>query len=268
MKMKNQLLWIGAAAALLLVARKKNNTSGIGAVKRAKRRVFEEMQRLQENNIPLDVKYIDLTPEEKKSVERCATLANYKQPASSSKSYGEAYYNSVRRQYMAVAGTDLPYKKSTVYNQNGDPIVIYRNYGTEEEQLQDAITWYEDSIRYGGDADDAFRATLVYIAQGGKFIWSKDPGGVLQEVFATTTKAQADRKSRISYLASEQKGGKTVLGVAHFIFERYGIDDQEARNGVCDALLQFESVGQVREYIVNMYFDAHKQPEADFNLPF
>ena len=229
---------------------------GIGKLKR---RIYSEMSELQKAGVPLNVKWSDLDTDEQKRAEKIAHNSGYVQPKSSTKTYGEAFYNSLHRAYNAIAGTDLPYQESVVENEYGDPIIIYRDYGTDEAKQRRALSWYEDSIRPSGDYDDAYRAALLYLAEGGKLIWSKEPGGVQQECFATATNASGERKARISYLASEAKGGKSILQLAHSIFEHFGIDDMTARDAICDVVRNFESTAAARKYIYDMYIDAHTQ---------
>jgi len=242
----------------------ERRVDGVGKIKR---RIYHEMQSLQHSNVPLNETWDRLTSEEQNAVERIARQYNYVQSASSKKSYGEAYYNSIRRQYAAISGTSLPCEESYVYNSNGDEIIRYRDYGTQEQQMQGAKNWIEESIRPGGGINDAMFATLLYIANGGKFIWSQTPGGVKQECFATSGSAEAERKARISYLASKNKGGKTVLAVAHQIFERYDIDDMVARDAVCQVLLSYQSVAEVNNEIYTMYVDAHQKQNPN-DAPF
>ena len=266
--MKKELIILAAIVAGAFIIRKRK-TADTESVGRVKRRVYNEMAELQKR-VPLNSRWSDLTANEQKYVTKVAKSFGYKQPSASTKLYGEAYYNSLRRQYNAIAATDLPYHQSVVYNENGDPIITYRDYGTDEDKRRSALAWFEESIAPGSGYDGAYRAAVLYIADGGRLVWEdkKTGGGVKQEVFATRTNANEERKARISYLASKSKGGLTVLGLAHFIYERYGIDDQEARNAVADVVRNFESRGQAQQYILDMYYQAHTLPEYSEEVPF
>ena len=273
MKSDKIINWIAAAGALYFVGtaiagaikRKREGVEGIGKLKR---RIYSEMYELQKAGVPLNVKWSDLDANEQKRAEKVAHNSGYVQPQSSTKTYGEAFYNSLHRAYNAIAGTDLPYQESIVENENGDPIIIYRDYGTEESKQRRALDWWETSVRLYGDYDDAYRAALLYLAEGGKLVWSKEPGGVLQECFATATNAAGERKARISYLASEAKGGITILRLAHNIFEHHAIDDTIARDAICEVVRNFESKAAARQYIYDMYIEAHTKQDPGEDLPF
>ena len=252
----------GAIAAWLL--HKHKAVSGIGKVAKAKRRIFAEMEAAQQGGIDFNTAYDDLSAAQRKTLEDIARRNNYKQSSASTKPYTEAYYNSLRRQYNAISGTNLPYSTSVVYNENGDPIITYRDYGTDEQKLQRAINWVQtDYASVSNPELYGYIMAVVYIAQGGKLIWSdKKQNGVLEECFGGG-KQPAERKARISYLASRAKGGITPNMLAHRIWESTDgtTDDKLIKDGVLQAIMGTESVGAARDMILNTYYDAHQVQE-------
>lgn len=141
MSMKKEYLMLGFAACALCLLRKRT-ASGVGRV--AKRRIYEEIATLQSRGVDMNCPSWDkLEPNEKKAVVDTANQYHYKQPARSTKAYGEAYFNQLRRAFIAISGigrTDLTPRESQIVNRDGDVILIYRDYGTPDQQLQDAYS--------------------------------------------------------------------------------------------------------------------------------
>ena len=77
-----------------------------------------------------------------------------------------------------------------------------------------------------------------------------------------------ERKARISYLASPQKGGvypevfaESIVGNSDYAHEY--VDDQELLNGVIDALREVSSVRQAKEMILNKYINENTIPDSE-----
>ena len=120
MKKDNSILLV-AGAIIGTLLWKRNNTSGVGAVKR---RIWTELDHAQQANIDLDSAYDDLSAADHRTLERLANQSGFKQSPRSNKPYAEAYYGQLRRAYKSIAGTDLPYDESVVRNENDDVILI------------------------------------------------------------------------------------------------------------------------------------------------
>lgn len=158
-------LLIGLIAIALC---RKRKHSGIG--KLPKRRYFAEIAEAQEHGVDFSWTYDSSNDN---ILNDMAKKYGFRTSSRSSRSTAEQYFNQLRRQYNAVAGigaTDLPYVESEVYNENGDVIVVYRDYGTKEQQLIDAIKYIEDEMPIR-DQDSAYWHVLAYIAGGGKLVW-------------------------------------------------------------------------------------------------
>lgn len=259
----NTAIIIGAIT-LAILAGKKPKQQGIG---KAKRRIYRDISNLQDSGIDLSQSWELLDREERQIVNDIAHFhehryGDWKSSSRSSKSAGEQYYNSLRRAYNQITGigaTDLVPIEYSVKNEYGDTVVIYRDYGSDEDRMRNALLELRpDRIM---DYNDAYFATICYIAEGGKFIWSdKLVGGVKEQIFAGSGKHDTERKARISYLATKAKGGRTPTAVAHSLWEMGGgalIDDMEILDAVNEVLLSFESVGQARQYVYDRYIGTH-----------
>lgn len=254
MKKDNSILLV-AGAIIGTLLWKRNNTSGVGAVKR---RIWTELDHAQQANIDLDSAYDDLSAADHRTLERLANQSGFKQSPRSNKPYAEAYYGQLRRAYKSIAGTDLPYDESVVRNENDDVILVYRDYHTDQLP-QKAAEWIannlpSDSIGYG------YWSTIADIALGRvKFVWGTKGvhRGVEDLVFGAA--APTERKQRISYLASEAKGGIYPEQYAHRLWEATGGsgDDQEISDGIYQAIRECTSVGQARKMCVDQYIQAH-----------
>ena len=260
-------------AGLLYGIKRAQSVSGIGMAKRkAKRRIYSEIEAAQKAGIDLT----DKTGWEKqeKKLAKIMKAHNIVLHGKSDKPDAQRYFNSLRRAYNAISGTNLPYKTSRVYNENGDVILEYHDYNLQNI-LQDAVNWVEaetlpalitDGERLG------YFATICAIASGTKFVWASKGvhRGVEALVFGSSV--PAERKLRISYLASPDKGGVYPEAFAHYVWENYtqtNGDDLEITNGVLAALREIQSVGQAQKYCVDMYVEAHKIDDiAPEDLPF
>lgn len=107
------LLTLGAIALGLIGARKQP-VAGIGATKKAKRRVYQQMAELQQFAIPLGLKWADLSAEEQGRVKYCATANGFTGSSRSTKSVPEQYYNSISRAYNAISG--IGYTDNTLFD--------------------------------------------------------------------------------------------------------------------------------------------------------
>lgn len=269
-------LLIGFLALALL--RKHNASNGIGRIdtKRPKRRIYHEIEAAQTNEIDLSLPYDSA---DDKKLNELAKKFGFRPSNRSAKSLEEQYFNSLRKAYNAIAGigkTSLPYRKSTVKNENGDVILIYNDYGTPDQKLRDAYEYIREIPLVGSDA--AYWYTLVYIASGGKFLWKdKRKGGVLisRGVEDILKHSERERKMRISYLGSQAKGALTLDQFAHQLWESAHewdpddtgkVDDSVIYNGVEEAILQCTSRGWAQQEILNFYYNAHKNDEDYFNF--
>ena len=264
-------LLIGAGALWLL--RRKQNIAGIGMAKRkAKRRIYSEIEAAQKAGIDLTSK--TGWEKQEKKLAKIMKAHNIVLQGNSDKPEAQRYFNSLRRAYNAIAGTNLPYKTSRVYNENGDVILEYHDYNLQNV-LQDAVNWIEaetlPAIAMDGQRLGYF-ATICAIASGTKFVWTSKGvhRGVEKLLFGSSV--PAERKLRISYLASPEKGGVYPEAFAHFILERYtdgNGDDQDITNGVLEALREIQSVGIAQKYCTDMYVEAHTIDEqVPEDLPF
>ena len=175
-------------------------------------------------------------------------------------------YQQLRRAYKSIAGTDLPYKESKVRNEYGDVILIYRDYeldkmlGRAIEEQKD--NWFSPNLSGKG----AMMQTIADIASGKlKFVWKSNGThrGVEKLVFGAS--APSERKERISYLASPEKGGVYPEQYAHYLWESTDrqADDQEITNGVLEAIRQCPSVGKAREDVMWEYLKNHSTAWED-----
>lgn len=264
-------LLIGAGALFLLHHNK--SVSGIGMAKRkSKRRIYAEIEDAQKAGID----FTDKTGWQKneKKLAKIMKAHNIVLHGNSDKPEAQRYFNSLRRAYNAIAGTNLPYKTSRVYNENGDVILEYHDYNLQNI-LQDAVNWVEaetlPAVAMDGQRLGYF-ATICAIASGTKFVWTNKGvhRGVEKLVFGAS--APSERKARISYLASPEKGGVYPETFAHYVWENYTHtegDDQDITNGVLEALREIQSVGQAQKYCTDMYVEAHKIDDiAPEDLPF
>lgn len=131
--MITELILFGAIALGLAGAR-KDSVSGVGAIKRAKRRVYKEIAEAQKRGVDLERPFSDYSENGKKLLESTGRDFGWKQSKrsiESGKSYAEAYYNSLRRAYNAIAGISGVGGTYSVRNGNGDVILTW----TEAEPL-------------------------------------------------------------------------------------------------------------------------------------
>lgn len=134
------LLTIGVIA--LLAIRKKRGVSGIGATQRIKRRIYKEIAAAQKLGVDFDLKYWDLMDSQKNSLREVGEMFGWKQSKrslESGKSYTEAYYNSLKRAYNAIAGVGIgaaDYSTHTIRNGNGKIILQWREYDPVVEHLK------------------------------------------------------------------------------------------------------------------------------------
>lgn len=257
------LLTIGLIGLALC---KKRRVSGIGAT--YKRRVYREIERLQPY-VDFDLSYDDQTDKAKKYIDEDSSFVN-KQFPKRKPITPERYYKQLRRAYRAISGvgsTNLPYKTYEVYNHRGDLILQHRDYGTPEQIFQDAIDYIllnntNDSAEYG------FWETVVAIATGKKFVWASKGvhRGIEKLIFGKSE--PSERKQRISYLASPQKGGmypevfaESIIGNSNFANEY--MDEQDILNGVLDAFLQIESVKQAKQMLIDEYIKQNTIPDSE-----
>jgi hypothetical protein len=240
------LLAIGAIA--LLVLSNKRSVSGIGAT--PKRRLYAEISRLQPT-VDFNLDYDKQSPGGKRAIqENCRIYYNEKYPKRQPIS-PERYYKQLKRAYNAISGigkTNLPYQESKVKNDYGDVILIYRDYGTEQQKLRDAINYIDENYNTN-DFEIGYWNALLAIATGYRFVWpSKGVHRGLEELIFGHS-APKERKARISYLASPEKGGIYPEPFIETIKNenRKAVDEMELLDGMLDAFRAVESVKQAKK---------------------
>ena len=271
--------WISGAAAAYFIGtaiagaiKKRRSIEGIGASKKP-RRIWAELSAAQNAGIDFS------DPNGWKGNENKLTnlMFNFnavpKLRATDQKPKEQRYFEQLRRAYKSVAGTTLRPTQSVVYNEYGDPIVIYNDYHLSELP-KTAAEWMlnEAQANVANPEQAAYWITIASIANGAKFVWASkgEHRGVQQLVFGAN--APTERKQRISYLASPEKGGVYPEIFAHKIWEHMdrNADDQEITNGVLQALREVTSVGQAQKICVDEYMAAHQVQEQNVfeGLPF
>ena len=261
-------LLIGAGA-LWLLGRKRNAVSGIGAVRKQKRRIWSEIESAQ--RLGIDLTDPDGWKGKKGKLDTIAftheALPSSKQVLRSGKPAEQVYFNQLRRAYKSIAGTNLPYDESVVRNENGDVILVYRDYHMENLPRRAAEYILEESYANmaNSPSNSAFWATAAKIALGAKFVWnsSKDKihRGVEQMAFGKLS--PEERKKRISYLATPAKGGKYIDEFAHELWEHTDMvaDDHDITNGVTQALLEFDTRAAAADACMEEFLKAHQVEE-------
>lgn len=132
------LLGIGAALALL---KKKQQAKAIGAIKKAKRRVFAEVSVAQKSGIDFEQKAEELDPVQLHILEEQGERFGWNQSKRSVEKgtpYGVAYFNSLRRAYRQVSGigTVPSHTDYKVRNADGNIVLIQRVYKPIFEHVQ------------------------------------------------------------------------------------------------------------------------------------
>ena len=137
------LLTIVGIVGALALCKRNQSVSGIGAAQRVKRRIYKEIAAAQELGVNFDQKWLDITPQERDSLFDVATMFGWKQTkrsVESGKSYEEAYFNSLKRAYNAIAGIygigANDYNTHTIRNGNGKIILQWREYDPVVEHIQ------------------------------------------------------------------------------------------------------------------------------------
>ena len=251
------------AGALWLIGRNKR-VSGIGAVKKQPRRIWQEVETAQKNGIDLNDK--DGWQGNEETLEWMA-YGYGKLKEDGSKPIVQRYFNQLRRAYKSIAGTNLPYDENVVRNENGDVILIYRDYHMDRVPEEAAFYVYNNAMATMTTNPDyaAYWATVALISNGKKFVWSstkdKVHRGIEQLVFGKA--APEERKKRISYLATPAKGGLYPEEFAHMLWEQTDrtADDQEITNGVLEALRDISSSGIATEWCKREYLKDHQVQE-------
>lgn len=260
--------------ALVLIAlagrnrKKMESIKGVGAAK-PKRRIWTEIQKAQEAGIDLS------NPTGYKGKEKILRSMAYGKLARSvsAKPDEQRYFNQLRRAYKSIAGTVLPHDQSVVRNEHGDVILVYNDYHLDQLP-QKAADWVEQQAQQNAGApyEYGYWATVAAIARGKKFVWKSKGAhrGIEQLIFGKS--APGERKLRISYLASPDKGGVYPEEFAHSLWERNdgAQDDQEITNGVLEAIRNTTSVGAAQQACVSDYMDAHQvsEPALYEDVPF
>lgn len=261
------LLTIGLIGLALC---KKRGVSGIGKPFKVKhkRRIYREMEIAQQSNVDFLQPYTEQSLQAKRAIYELTKRHN-----NSSKRVPiteEKYFNQLRRAYNAISGigkTRLPYKESQILNHRGDTILIYRDYGTYSEMQQLAKDYVLENYAQRTDFDIGYYETLVYIANGGKFIWDSKGvhRGVEKLIFGK--QSPGEKKARRSYLATASKGGVYPEIFAESLKGYYG-DDHEILNGVLDCIKEVQSTKQAKGTIMDIYEWDHTLSEYEMEAPF
>ena len=238
-----------------------------GVGRAPKRRIFEEVADAQRNGISLFDKYDG----SKESVLiQLAQKYGYKGSQRSTKPYAEQYFNSLYRAYNAIAGTTLPYKESVVYNDLGDEVMRYRNYGTDEQKFRAAL----DELTEGYGEQGVYWRILGMLASGDlKFLWTLPDKqlqmgnrGLQEELYGR--KAPQERKLYRKLLATKEKGGVTPAKAAEQLYsylgDKSGLTDLDMRNIILDVLHDIQTPEQARDMIMDAYYDMHREAEPEY----
>lgn len=244
--------------------------NGIGKLQ--KRRIYQEMEAAQKAGIHLGLGNYGGFPQDEEKLEQLGRKFGYKGNPSSSKPYAEQYYNNLNRAYRAISGTTLPYKESKVYNGLGDEIIRYRDYGTEEQQLKDAI----DYLSAGAGEKSLYWYIVGLVALGDvKLLWTVDAKerakgnkGLKEELFGRS--ASGEKREYRAVLATKEKGGITPDRFAHMLWEHIGddrLDDLQIRDILLDAVRDYHDRKQAENAIMEQYLDAHQEEDVDYFAP-
>lgn len=264
---KDSYILLGLAAVLLFA---RKTAAPVG---RVRRNIFAEIQELQDQDILLNQNYNDLSYHDRVAVMNLASRVGYKQPAASmrsGKNFPEAYYDSLRRQYLklvnpAIGRIQYPHETYQVRNSRGDVVLTYNDYDPERD-MSAALDWFDEGL-YG----DPYRRTVAAIAKGHKFLWKgKKSGGQLlsrglaDELFFSKTNLDGERKL---YKALISKDGWTV---DKFV-EQHLADMDGAKDAALQALREFPTPKAAKEYILDQYYKSLDDGTPDYvpeDLPF
>lgn len=163
--------------------------------------------------------------------------------------------------------------ESVVRNANGDVILVYRDYHLDKLPEQ-AASWVRNVTTANDGYAIGYWNTLADIATGRvKFVWNSNGThrGAQQLIFGQS--APSERKQRISYLATPEKGGQYPEKYAHHLWRSVTDgtgDDQEITNGVLDAIRDCTSTGTAQQVIVDEFIKAHQvsEPQIYQDIPF
>lgn len=254
------LLTIAGIISLALC--KKRGVSGIGAVKKAKRRIYQEIEIAQQSNVDFTLPYAEQSSRAKKAI---STLSDRHNASKRVPISDDKYYKQLRRAYNAISGigqTTLPYRESQIHNHRGDTILIYRDYGSDTDVFNDAKDYVIETYAQRSEDQIGFYETLAYIADGGKFVWESKGNSRGVEKLLFGKKAPGERKLRKSYLASATNGAQYPELFAESLRGYYG-DDQEILNGVLECIMQVNSVQQAKNMILDLYERDHQVTEEN-----
>lgn len=242
-------------------------TKSIGAL--PKRRIYREMATAQSSHVDFTLPYDQQDWIAKKAIKELTRLHNESRSRKAPTSE-EKYYKQLRRAYNAISGigkTNLPYKESIIHNHRGDEILRYRDYGSETDILWDAIDYVIENYAQMYESKIGYYETLAYLATGGKFVWNSKGVHRGIESLAFGKSAPAEKKLRVSYLSTPNKGAKYLEEFAHEHTGYYG-DDQEILNGVIDCIKDVHSPKQAKDIILDIYLNDHEIDDQRSDAPF
>lgn len=252
------LIGLLAGAALLLRNKSNNGISGV------RRNYYKEIAELQRNGVDLTLRYDELDAKQKAAVSFVSKQSGY---TSKSTRYtlSEAFYRSCVSAYKKIAGgvgiVNYPYETYNIRNRRGDVVLEYRDYD-EDRDLKRAIDMLpspgDDMIRTD---NEAYWATISFIAQGGKFVWKNKyaPGSkakLLSGVEALFGNSKGERKLYMGICATPERGGVYWEQWAEMLNL-----EEDMRGGVEDAIRSCNTQTQAKEMVLDSYYKQFETPD-------
>lgn len=260
---------ISAIGLTLLSAAKQSGAIGRIPTK-ARRNKYAEIAWLQQRGVQF---YQDEPRKEDINALREAILRyGYKPPKSANYDNLIVYYfHELQRLYRRITKPIgyMEADESIIYNQNGDIALKHYQYDYARE-WERAAGWFQDNfVDISDEVRNGYNLAVDAIARGQKFIWSgwslepkdknkKRPTQMgIKEWLGYGDK---ERKTYINILASKDKGGVLVERLAAD-FAGYNGDDAEMRDGILEAIRDFNSADAAKQYILSLYNNAKEQEQ-------
>lgn len=239
--------------------------NGIG--KLPKRRIYHELQAAQSAGIDLSAPY---NQQDAATLRDIATRYAYKGSSASAKPLAEQYFSNLARAYKAIAGTNLPYRESVVYNELGDEILRFRDYGTDEQKVQAAIDELSDGVN-----DAALYWRIVGDIANGKckLLWNvtaQQKKAGKRGLMEWLTGRNSDRKYYRGVLASAANGGVTPEAYSHRLWQDTGMqyqDDSQIRDILLEVLGTVSDSRTAKQMLLDQYYSMHQEQEPDYFNP-
>lgn len=266
MKTNNILLGAAAALAAVLLIKRKQQADGVGALNN-----FKVISMAQKMGIDLTQDVHDLTDDEKRALNDLARQVSYRQSKKAAAEGwlpGESLYKSLRTQYkkiVSVSGLEDTYTELPISDEEGNVVLIYRDYTDSPalRAIRHDLTFSAENSQ-ARTFEDGYWGAVDYIASGGKFIWSntKRKDGLKEQLIATRTSANQDRKQYLSILASKEKGGTTIERLAEQFTGKTPEGYNEVRDGILEALRQVHSKKQALSLFQDLLRQQIEQEQA------